>query len=303
MSKRAGWLRCKNLPLLVELCELWNKDRLYEILWEYSDLSPSILEERGAKGWIYYEKGRVAGFALGRERLGLWHMEELWGPSEGINGIALPTKTSDKLRAMRFGQLAKKIDRPLLVRAAVDNPFASLVAKELGARWCGGFLLAKKKLRRECVVSIPPNCLLRNFERGDENNMSEIHGRAFDYTHPPEEYEKWATQPNCRTTIALLEGKPVGFLIAEKRAYGRLGDFMIAVDLSNHGSGIGSALIEKGFNDLLQMGVRTAIADFLLLNTKVQALNRKHGFQIVRAYNYYLLNSRSTARRSKLLVD
>ena len=87
----------------------------------FSWLSPSILEERGAKGWLYYEKGRVAGFALGRERLGLWHMEELWGPSEGNNGIALPTKASDKIRALRFGQLAKKIGRPLLVRATVDN--------------------------------------------------------------------------------------------------------------------------------------------------------------------------------------
>ncbi len=41
---------------------------------------------------------------------------------------------------------------------------------------------------------------------------------------------------------------------------------------------------------MLGMGAKIAIADFLMLNTKVQALNRKHGFEIVRAYNYYKLD-------------
>ena len=87
-----------------------------------------------------------------------------------------------------------------------------------------------------------------------------------------------------------MDDQPVGFIIAEKRSYGGFGDFMIAVDPSKHGIGIGSALMESGLNDLLRMGVKTAIADFLMLNTKVQALNRKHGFEIVRAYNYYKLD-------------
>ena len=55
------------------------------------------------------------------------------------------------------------------------------------------------------MVSIPPSCLLRNFETGDENNMSEIHGRAFDYTHSPEEYEKWFIQIR-QDTLRLHEG-------------------------------------------------------------------------------------------------
>jgi hypothetical protein len=35
------------------------------------------------------------------------------------------------------------------------------------------------------------------------------------------------------------------------------------------------------------MGCETAVADYWLQNAKVEALNRKYGFRIVRAYNYY----------------
>ncbi len=110
---------------------------------------------------------------------------------------------------------------------------------------------------------------------------------AFGYPQPPDEYRKWATSPNCRTTLAFLDRKVVGFFIAERRPYKKYGDFNVAVDPSFHGRGLGSALLQKGLNDLYDMGVRTAIADFLLLNARAQSLYRKHGFQIVRTYNYY----------------
>ena len=84
MHRRFGWFATDDLSLLVEQCEFWNKDRLYEILWEYSGLSPTILRERGARGWLYHENGELAGFALGRERLGWWEMEELWGPAKEL---------------------------------------------------------------------------------------------------------------------------------------------------------------------------------------------------------------------------
>ncbi len=246
MSKRSGWVKCKNLALLVELCELWNKNRLYETLWEYGRLSPSTLVERNARGWLYYEKDQVAGFALGREVLGRWHIEELWGPSQGSNGVDRPVEAVDVSRAQRFGRVVEGMPPAVLIRAAVDNPFASIVARQLGGEWCGGFLLAVRKLQNECPVFIPANCSLRGFEKGDEYHLSRIHGRAFDYTHSPGEYERWATQPHCKTTIAWFDDRPVGFLIAEKRSYGGFGDFMIAVDPSKHRIGIGSALLEKG---------------------------------------------------------
>jgi ribosomal protein S18 acetylase RimI-like enzyme len=117
--------------------------------------------------------------------------------------------------------------------------------------------------------------------------MSRIHHAAFHISHPPREYLKWATSPNCRTTLAVLNGEAVGFLTAEKRPYGGYGDFNIAVEPKFHGRGLGSALMESGLNDLIEMGCETAVADYWLQNAKVQALNRKYGFRIIRAYNYY----------------
>src|SRR5713226_9248974 len=117
--------------------------------------------------------------------------------------------------------------------------------------------------------------------------MSRIHYAAFHVPHPPREYLGWATSPNCRTTLALFQGEAVGFLTAEKRRDGRYGDFNIAVEPKFHGRGLGSALMERGLNDLIEMGCETAVADYWLQNAKVQALNRKYGFRIVRAYNYF----------------
>lgn len=87
--------------------------------------------------------------------------------------------------------------------------------------------------------------------------------------------------------MAVLQGEAVGFLTAERRHDGGYGDFNIAVEPRFHGRGIGSALMETGLNDLIEMGCETAVADYLLQNVKVQALNRKYGFVVVRAYNYY----------------
>ena len=93
--------------------------------------------------------------------------------------------------------------------------------------------------------------------------------------------------PNCRTTLAVLRGEAVGLLPAEKWHDGSYGDFNIAVDPKFHRRGLGSALMERGLNELIELGCEIAVADYWLQNAKVQALNRKYGFRIVRAYNYH----------------
>jgi ribosomal protein S18 acetylase RimI-like enzyme len=298
LHRRFGWFATDDLSRLVEQCEFWNKDRFYEILWEYSGLSPTILMERAARGWLYYENGKLAGFALGRQRFGWWEMEELWGPCQGTSSISQPIHHHDVSRAERFRRLLAKIPSRVLIRGAVDNAFANLLAKQIGAEWSGGFLLSTRKLRRKCVVKKLENCKLRRFKEGDEKDVARIHFRAFHYRHPADEYKKWAMASNCRTTLALRGNQPVGFFIAEKRAYKGYGDFNMAVDPSHHGGGVGSALLQNGLNDLYDMNVRTAIADFLLLNTRAQALYRKHGFQTARAYNYYKLKRNSNRPNS-----
>ena len=248
------------------------------------------------RGWLYHENGKLAGFALGRERLGWWEMEELWGPCQGTSSINQPVRRGDVSRVKRFRGLLARIPSRVLVRGAVDNPFANLLARQIGAEWSGGFLLSTKRLSGKCVVKALGGCELRWFEEGDEEDMARIHSRAFHYHHPAEEYRKWAMSSNCRTTVALRGNQIVGFFIAEKRMNKSHGDFNMAVDQSHHGGGVGSALLQNGLNDLYDMNVRIAIADYLLLNTQAQALYRKHGFQIVRAYNYYKL--KRNCRRS-----
>jgi len=147
--------------------------------------------------------------------------------------------------------------------------------------------LGTRRLSRKLTVRVPAGFKLRRFRKGDEKDMSRIHHAAFHIPHPPREYLEWATNPNCRTTLAVLQGEAVGFLTAEKRHDGSYGDFNIAVEPKFHRRGLGSALMERGLNDLIEMGCETAVADYWLQNAKVQALNRKYGFRTVRAYNYY----------------
>ena len=245
------------------------------------------LHERNARGWLYYEDNRPAGFALGRELRGLWHFEELWGPCEGSSELPTRIGEQDRWRAKHFQRLLRQMSSRILIRAAVDNPFGDIIAREIGAQWCGGYLLATRRLGGKLTVGVPAGFKLRRFRKGDEKDMSRIHHAAFHIPHPPREYLGWATSPNCRTTLAVFQGEAVGFLTAEKRHYRKFGDFNIAIEPKFHGRGLGSALMERGLNDLIEMGCETAVADYWLQNAKVQALNRKYGFRIVRAYNYY----------------
>lgn len=271
---------------LVKSVEQWNRRRLYEVLWEYK-LSPSALHEGNASGWFYYEHGEVMGFALGRRLRNQWHFEELWGPCEGSSELPIRALDQDVWRARCVRKLLRQIGSRIFIRAAVDNSFANIVAREVGADWCGGYLLATRSLRQKLKVKVPVGFKLRRFQKGNERDLSRIHFAAFHFPNPPDRYLEWATSPNCRTTLAFSHGTPVGFLTAEKRPYNSFGDFNIAVSPRFHGRGIGSALMETGLNDLIEMGCRTAIADFWLQNAKVQRLNQKYGFRIARAYNYY----------------
>jgi len=196
-------------------------------------------------------------------------------------------ENQDRGRAQYFQKLLRQLRPRILIRAAVDNPFGNIIAREVGAKWCGGYLLANRRLRRKLGVRVPAGFKLRRFRKGDEMDMSRIHLAAFHFPNPPREYLRWATSPNCRTTLAVSQGEAVGFLTAEKRHYDRYGDFNIAVEPKFHGTGLGSALMERGLNDLIEMGCKMAVADYWLQNAKVHGLNRKYGFKIVRAYNYY----------------
>ncbi len=157
----------QDLAALVKSCRRWNRGEFHEILWEYNYLTPSILRERNARGWFYYEGDRLEGFALGRHLQGWWHFEELWGPCEGSSELPASTNPKDAERANRFQKLLHQLNTRTLIRAAIDNPFANLISRNIGARWSGGYLLSTRSLGRKLAVRVPKGFQIRRFRKGD----------------------------------------------------------------------------------------------------------------------------------------
>jgi hypothetical protein len=72
--------------------------------------------------------------------------EEVWGPCNGLsNELGQPRKI-DTERIINFTRLlnSMKCELPIVLRAASDNPFAHIIARELGAKWINGLIIAKE---------------------------------------------------------------------------------------------------------------------------------------------------------------
>lgn len=296
-TRSMKWIPSKNMYIIAKLCRRFNQGKVYEVFWEYCGLTAEILSKRKANGWFYYENGKLSGFALGRQRCGIIRMdgafvfEEVWGPCDGISSELGVLSRRDRERALRFKKLIDSLDFkfPIVLRAATDNQFAHMIARTLKARWVNGLIIAERRLNRKFEFSTPAEYKFRTFEDGDQFCMSEIHKEVFKETVSPEDYKAWATAANCRTIIATYQEEPIGFIIAEQRRCGSLGDFNIAVKIAHQGKGIGSALLRTAFNVLIEMGVKRVIADYLMLNTSAHNLYQKHDFKPRRTYNYFLI--------------
>jgi GNAT superfamily N-acetyltransferase len=291
------WSPSENLRAIAGLCKVFNKRRVYEVFGEYCGLTEHILRERKAHAWLYYEDDTLSGFALGRRRRATVQVgeafvfEEVWGPCDGNTTELGVLGRKDQDRAFEFKNSVCSLDSrvPMVLRAATDNQFAHAVARQLNVRWVNGLVIAEKRLEGKFRLSIPAGYKLRMFEDGDESCMPEIHREAFDEKIPVEEYRAWATAANCRTVIATHRGNLVGFIIAEKRRCGSLGDFNIVVKPAHQHRGVGSALLKASFNVFLEMKVKRVIADYLMLNAHAHSLYYKHGFRPKRTYNYFLM--------------
>jgi ribosomal protein S18 acetylase RimI-like enzyme len=289
------WSPSENLHTIAKLCEVFNKDKVYEIFWEYCGLTEEILRERKASAWLYYEDDVLRGFALGRRRRAALQIgeafvfEEVWGPCDGNTTELGVLSRKDQKRAFEFKKSVCSLDAklPTVLRAATDNQFAHMVARQLKTKWVNGLVIAEKKLENKVTLSIPTEYKLRNFEDGDQSCMSDIHRETFNEELSPEEYRAWATATNCHTIIATHRDNLVGFITVEKRRCGSLGDFNIAIKPEHQNRGIGSALLKAAFNIFLEMKVKKIIADYLMLNTHAQSLYYKHGFTPKRTYNYF----------------
>jgi GNAT superfamily N-acetyltransferase len=290
------WSPSENLHIVAKLCEVFNKNKIYEIFWEYCGLTEETLRERKASAWLYYEDDVLRGFALGRRRASVqvgevFVFEEVSGPCDGNTTELGVLSRNDQKRAFEFKKSVCSLDSklPTILRAATDNQFAHTMARQLKAKWVNGLVIAEKKLGNKVKLTIPTEYKLRNFEDGDQSCMSEIHREAFDEEISSEEYRKWATAVNCRTVIATHRGRPSGFIIAERRHCGSLGDFNIAIKPAHQHRGVGSALLKATFNIFLEMKVKKVITDYLMLNRHAHLLYYKHGFRPKRTYNYFLI--------------
>jgi GNAT superfamily N-acetyltransferase len=283
-------METSNLALVADLCEKWNSGKLYEIFWEYSRLSAQTLAEKKARSWLCYENGRLSGFALGRNVKGFFVIEELWEEFEGLFGDRIKISETDRLRVETFKlQVLEKIDeRPLLIRGAMDNRFAHGVARALNLSWFNGLILGAKILsERIDSTGLPDGYVLRDSCAGDEEFFSSLYREVYEEQVSAGEFEEWATKKNCKTIVASLRNRPIGFIIAEKRPYNSLGDFAIAVSPSHQRKGVGGALLDSGMNALYVMGVRMAIADYRTFNGATHALYGGRGFKLQRVYNYF----------------
>ena len=150
------WSPSENLRTIAELCEVFNKHKVYEIFWEYCGLTEEILRERRAYAWLYYENDMLSGFALGRKRRATVQIgeafvfEEVWGPCDGNTTELGALSRRDQKRAFEFKKSVCSLDSklPTVLRAATDNQFAHMVARQLKARWVNGLVIAEKKLKR-----------------------------------------------------------------------------------------------------------------------------------------------------------
>lgn len=216
--------------------------------------------------------------------------EEVWVPCEGLSSELGEPRIVDIKRILKFKSLIDSMNfrSPTVLRAATDNQFMHMVARALKAKWINGLVIAERTLNKKIRFSNLTGYRLRLFEEGDQFYMSKIHEKAFKEKCNPEIYRAWATAANCRTMIATHYTVPVGFIIAEKRGYGFLGDFTIAIEPAHQGKGIGSILLKTAFNVFIDMGVRRVIADYLMLNASAHRLYQKHKFKPKRIYNYFL---------------
>jgi len=291
------WIPSEDMDTIAELCRIFNQGKVYEIFWEYCGLTAKILSEKGAHGWLYYEDDKLSGFALGRQRCGAIRMnwafvfEEVWGPCYGTSSELGALSRKDIERAVKFEELIDSLELklPIVLRVATDNQFGHIIARLLRAKWVNGLIIAERKLNKKLEFSIPRGYRFRMFEDGDQFYMSKIHKEAFDEDFSPKDYKTWATAWNCRTIVVTHQDEIAGFIIAEKRHCGSLGDFNIAVKPAHQGKGVGSALLKAAFNIFIDMKVKRVIADYLILNTSAHHLYQKHGFKPKRIYNYFLI--------------
>ncbi|MCL4334244.1 MAG: GNAT family N-acetyltransferase [Candidatus Thermoplasmatota archaeon] len=285
---RWRWDATDDFQSIIDMCESWNSGRLHEIFWQYSSLSPTEMKRQGGIAWIFSEDGMKRGFALARRVYGIMTIEELWCPIQGWYGPEGVLSNHDIRRISEFEKVLEHIERPLRIRAPIDNCFANALAMKLGLKWQNGMVLAVRNLTKPLKVKIPDGFNIRPYQEGDEQDIQGLHELYYNTHHGTEFYREWVNKPECETLIAETPNGFAGHIIAERR-HDEFGDFDIAVASEHLRKGIGSALLLSGLNSLYQRNVKKAIADYMTMNEATNGFYQRHKFHLQRVYNYFLM--------------
>lgn len=286
-----GWNSSRNRRLLLELHRRRNP-ALYELAGQYARLQPRDLSRDRLRGWVYSMGGQPIGYAVAGPPRKHVTFHELWLESRGSPNRERVGSDHDDLARMKetrrfLRREFQGIAKTVLVRVASDNSFGLSLVRRY--RWPleAVLVLATRNTTSAVPARPPSDYCIRRYRPGDTVAFAYLHRAAFDEEITPSAYAVWATQPGCEAFVATLGKEVVGFVIAERRRGGQLGDFNLVVARSHQRRGLGKALMSRGIESLRSGGVPTAIADHWAMNTPAAQLYQQLGFVPARTYLYH----------------
>ncbi len=167
-----------------------------------------------------------------------------------------------------------------------DLPGASRIATKLKLVASRTLLILRLEFSGQVAPeSVPPGITLRAFRPGDEDAIVEVNGRAF--AHHPEQGAMDRADLDRRMSSDWFD--PAGLFVAERegsivgfhwtKIEGGVGEvYVVGIDPSAQGGGLGKALTARGLRHLQDAGVPEVILYVEGENSAALAVYRKLGF-------------------------
>lgn len=287
------WESTRDVRLIAELHRAHNPG-LFDLGGQYSHLRPRDLSPSRYRCWIHRSGGRTAGFAVSRVTAKVVFFEELWCQGRGMADMnVVGWDPGDTARLAGAHALVRGVGRSegkgALLRVTDENTFGLLLAKRYELPLENSLLLATRNPGTLSPVGLAPGYAVRPFQPGDEGAFAAIHNRCFNQDESVSAFRQWVAKGACEPFSVTARGRVVGFIIAEVRRGGGIGDFNLAIDEGHRHRGLGTALLGAALDSFGDRGVEKVVADHWALNGPAVAFYRRHGFSLERAYHYFRL--------------